>query len=233
MDNPITPTVGRVVLFRQIGEADQVPALITRVWSNSCVNLQVLPDAAPGYFETSVAYWDGEYAGSARTWCWMPYQKAVASGAGAPNLHAVPDKAPGPQPTSAPVETYRELTEHKVNPANDLIKVSVLDPPGSGGAQHWYMVTLPEWTRSPDGSAAKGVWDIRFQNGPIAEAGVNGLTHEVLLAILADRLRAFQAGSFACHENGRALAAVEDAMRWLRERTRGREARGVEGTHKL
>jgi hypothetical protein len=34
-----------------------------------------------------------------------------------------------------------------------------------------------------------------FQNGPIAEVGVNGVTHEVLLAIVADRLRSFQKGA--------------------------------------
>jgi hypothetical protein len=72
---------------------------------------------------------------------------------------------------------------------------------------------------------------ISFQNGPIAEAGVNGLTQEALLAIVADRLRSFQAGPYACPENGDALAAVEEAMACLHSRTKARMARGVEGTH--
>ncbi len=125
----------------------------------------------------------------------------------------------------------REITEHRVNPANDTIKISVLDEPGAGGANHHYMVTLPDWTRAPDGSGAKGVWDIKFQNGPIAEAGVNGLTQEVLLAICADRLRSFQAGPYACRENALALTKIEEAQHWLQSRTKGRMARGVEGTH--
>lgn len=29
----------------------------------------------------------------------------------------------------------RELTDHKVNPANDVLTVSVIDEPGSGGAK--------------------------------------------------------------------------------------------------
>lgn len=125
----------------------------------------------------------------------------------------------------------REITEHKINPANDKIKITVMDEPGSGGACHHYMVTLPEWTREPDGSAAKGVWDIHFQNGPINEAGVNGITQEVLLAIVVDRLRAFQAGPFACRENALALTKIEEAQHWLHHRTRARMIRGVEGTH--
>lgn len=125
----------------------------------------------------------------------------------------------------------RELTDHKVNPANDVISVRAMDEPGPGGANHHYEVALPDWTRAPDGANAKGIWDIRFQNGPIAEAGVNGLTQEVLLAICADRLRSFQAGPYACRENALALTKIEEAQHWLHHRTRARMVRGVEGTH--
>jgi hypothetical protein len=50
----------------------------------------------------------------------------------------------------------RTITEHKVNAANDQLTIHVLDEPGAGGANHHYMVTLPDWTRAPDGSEAKG-----------------------------------------------------------------------------
>lgn len=123
----------------------------------------------------------------------------------------------------------REITSHIVNPVNDKIKISVLDEPGAGGANHHYMVTTPDWTRAPDGSGAKGVWDINFQNGPIAEHGVNGMTQEVLLAIVADRLNSFQRGPFACRENEIALEKVQEAMDALQSRTKARMARGVEG----
>jgi hypothetical protein len=116
----------------------------------------------------------------------------------------------------------REITEHKVNAANDQIEVKVTDAPGAGGANHRYKCTLP------DGQ----VFDINFQNGPIAEAGVNGLTQEVLIAICIDRLRSFQAGAFSCRENALALTKLEEAQHWLHSRTRARMARGVEGTHK-
>lgn len=125
----------------------------------------------------------------------------------------------------------RTIGDHKVNPANDTISITVLDEPGAGGANHHYMVTLPDWTRAPNGSEAKGVWDIQFQNGPIAEAGVNGLTQEVLLAIVIDRLRSFQAGPYACKANACALTHIEEAQHWLQQRTIERMRRGVEGTH--
>jgi hypothetical protein len=115
----------------------------------------------------------------------------------------------------------RTLNDHRVNPANDKLVIEVLDELGSGGANHEYAIVLPDGTRTA----------ITFQNGPINEVGVNGLTHEALLAILVDRLRAFQAGKFACRENALALTKLEEAQQWLHARTRARMSRGVEGTH--
>lgn len=124
----------------------------------------------------------------------------------------------------------RKITDHQVNPVNDKLTITVMDEPGAGNASHHYVVTLPDWTRAPDGSAAKGIWDIHFQNGPINEVGLNGLTQEVLLAIVADRLRSFQTGPYSCRENALALTKIEEAQHWLQHRTHGRMARGVEGT---
>lgn len=116
----------------------------------------------------------------------------------------------------------RQIHEHKVNPANDKICIVVADEPGHGGACHEYRVTVDN---------VGGVVQISFQNGPINEVGVNGLTHEVLLAILADRLRGFQAGPYACKANACALTHIEEAQHWLQSRTLERMRRGVEGTH--
>lgn len=115
----------------------------------------------------------------------------------------------------------RTITEHRVNPANDLITITVTDEPGAGGAHHAYELSFP-------GTPAT---HINFQNGPIAEAGVNGLTHEALIAVVVDRMRSFQAGPYACRENALALTKLEEAQMWLLQRTRGRMARGVEGAH--
>ena len=117
----------------------------------------------------------------------------------------------------------RFLTEHQVNPANDTLTVTVVDEPGHGGANHAYDV---------EGGAAVPT-HIRFQNGPISADGngVNGVTHEVLLAIVADRLRSFQKGPYSCKANACALTHIEEALHWLQQRTLERMRRGVEGTH--
>jgi len=133
----------------------------------------------------------------------------------------------------------RQLTGHKVNPANDTLTVEVLDEPGAGGACHLYRITGFDSSTNPSdpwkalhGEPAK-VSHVLFQNGPINVSGVNGVTHEALLEILIDRLEAFQAGPYACIENSEALAGLRDAKDWLASRTRKRIERGVEGTHQL
>jgi hypothetical protein len=132
----------------------------------------------------------------------------------------------------------RELTEHKVNPVNDRLAINVVDEPGAGGANHLYMVEGFDSSTNPSdpfvtrhAEPAKHT-TILFQNGTIPEAGVNGVTHEALLAIVADRLRSFQAGPFSCKENACALTHIEEALHWLHSRTLKRMQRGVEGTHK-
>ena len=117
----------------------------------------------------------------------------------------------------------RQLDEHKVNPANDTLSVTVLDEAGHGGACHEYEVSHSNMPPTR----------ISFQNGPINADGngVNGLTHEVLLAILADRLRGFQKGPYSCKANACALTHIEEAQHWLQQRTLERMRRGVEGTH--
>jgi hypothetical protein len=117
----------------------------------------------------------------------------------------------------------RELTGHSINPVNDQIKIEVMDEPGAGGACHHYQITIPGSTPL----------SLQFQNGPIAEAGVNGITQEVLLEILIDRLEGFQSGKFACKANNDALVHIHHAKTALLERTKERMERGVEGTHQL
>jgi len=117
----------------------------------------------------------------------------------------------------------RTIAEHKVNPANDRIEIRVVDEPSHGGANHEYDCFV-------DNETTGFTIPIKFQKGPINENGVNGLTQEVLLAIVADRLRSFQSGPFSCRENALALTKIEEAMHWLHSRTLARVQRGVEGT---
>lgn len=93
---------------------------------------------------------------------------------------------------------------------------------------HMYSVVL----RDPGSHQAHKHLDIVFQNGPFKEKGVNGLTCESLIAILMDRLVAVSRGDLATHESMMALVHLQLAMEWLKQRTRDRRRRGVEGTMK-
>lgn len=123
----------------------------------------------------------------------------------------------------------RTLKDHIVegDSANHQLQVLVLDEPGQGGACHEYRIQLNEGTETSSGQRC----NISFQNGPIKEAGVNGVTHEALLAILIDRMRSFQAGPYSNRANAIALTHFEEGLMWLQTRTRERIKRGVEGTH--
>jgi hypothetical protein len=80
------PTVGRIVeyvLKDRYGELQVRPAMIVRVWSDECVQLQVFTDGTndgPEY--ASGLFWATSVLRSEekreRTWDWMEYQKGQA-----------------------------------------------------------------------------------------------------------------------------------------------------------
>lgn len=119
----------------------------------------------------------------------------------------------------------RTITDHKLNGLNEALEITVLDEPGHGGACHEYQILAHV------GECPSIECEIHFQNGPIQEHGVNGISGEALLAIVIDRLRCFQAGPYSCRDNAVALTKIEEALMWLQKRTRDRMARGVEGTN--
>lgn len=124
----------------------------------------------------------------------------------------------------------RNLTDHIVpGDSPNQLAITVTDEPGAGGANHSYHIDWLNdqvWLNEKPNSV-----DIHFQEGPIKENGINGVTHEALLAINIDRLRSFQAGPYSCRENAIALTHMEEALMWLQRRTAERIRRGVEGTH--
>jgi hypothetical protein len=138
----------------------------------------------------------------------------------------------------------RTITDHIVagDSANHQLTVEVTDEPGQGGACHRYEVTGFHINSNPSKPHMPGYPEslsrlvVLFQNGPIKEFGVNGLTQEVLLAIVMDRLKSFQAGPFACNANALAFGHCEEALRQLQQRTReriGRAASRVRTKHSL
>jgi hypothetical protein len=97
-------------------------------------------------------------------------------------------------------------------------------------------------TGLPLGGFAKATGiDIQFQPGPLRESKGSlvkepeGAFVETLIAIVVDRLQYYQNIAnkrFRCRENSLAITHLQEALHWLDHRTRDREARGVEGTHK-
>lgn len=65
------PSLGRIVLFSRAGVITERPAIVTHVWSDSCVNLQAFPVAGHPDEITSVCMAEEPSAGS-DSWRWPP-----------------------------------------------------------------------------------------------------------------------------------------------------------------
>lgn len=105
--------------------------------------------------------------------------------------------------------------------------ICALYEPGAGGAYREYEV-YDSSIGVHKGSQGRLAL-LRFQEGAIQEVGVNGVQQEDLLSIVIDRLQAFQNGPFANDYNQKALDHTRWALEALKDRTRDRAARGVEG----
>lgn len=85
----IQPTVGRVVWYRPnaaektfmtiLGNGP-LAAIVTHVWSDTCVNLTVFDSNGQAHGKTSVTLHQGDGLCSSLPYCeWMPYQKGQAA----------------------------------------------------------------------------------------------------------------------------------------------------------
>lgn len=130
----------------------------------------------------------------------------------------------------------REITtHHDGHGLADRIIIEA-DGPGPGGASHRYDVyvdisgTERAYAQGCTGLSREKVAQIHYQKGPRNESGSSpGVLDSVLLAIVRDRMEAFQAGPYACVENEIVRTAVMQAMQTLKDRADARAARGVLG----
>lgn len=94
---------------------------------------------------------------------------------------------------------------------------------------------LDQHGRPSGGSVDALGLSIDWQQGPVIEVGGerpgNGALVETVIRAAKQRLEFFQLGQFACRENALAITKLDEALLWLAERTRRREAAGIEGTH--
>jgi hypothetical protein len=71
----MTPSLGRIVLFRsELSNGSQEhPAVVNRVWSDTCVNLTVFPDCGQPISKTSVVQNEDLVDGNQSfAWRWPP-----------------------------------------------------------------------------------------------------------------------------------------------------------------
>lgn len=130
-------------------------------------------------------------------------------------------KKPEPAPEAQSLGNHiRPVSLHLVSGESPQISVSSIGDRGPGNAYHDYEIGHGE-----------GRTKIHFQEGPVQEVGLNGVTNEALLAIVIDRLVSFQQSEFQCDENAQALEGCWQALNSLKARTADRLARGVEGTY--
>ena len=110
------------------------------------------------------------------------------------------------------------------------------------------IVNTEDGNGNPAGGFVKGVGiDINWQNGPLGTGETrhepNGAFVEGVLKGLIERMNYYQGydkikerdarGKFWCKENEMALNHLIEALMWLNKRTKDREDRGVEGTHRV
>lgn len=75
---------------------------------------------------------------------------------------------------------------------------------------------------------------VRFllQSGPIKEFGVNGCQIDDVIRWAKDKISEWNV-AYPSRENSLAITKLDEALLWLAERKRAREARGVEGTSQV
>lgn len=121
----------------------------------------------------------------------------------------------------------RQLHTHILLPncpaeLNSHLKIEAIGEPQHDGSVREYKIDAPDYP---------GAGFIVFHTGPHNEGQtINGLTNEVLLAIVLDRMQAWQSGPFQCPENAESALHIERALDAIRRRAAKRHDRGVLGT---
>jgi hypothetical protein len=95
-----------------------------------------------------------------------------------------------------------------------------------------FIYNAPHVFTLKNAGSSEHLGELRFQRGPLRETGINGISDEVLIAIVIDRLEHFQKGEFVNNDSYIAIERLTEALLWLKKRTLDRTLRGVEGFSK-
>ena len=96
----------------------------------------------------------------------------------------------------------REITEHRCGVGVDELLRLEHDP--ESGVYHFYAKNFGEWQR---------LVEIGYQEGTVKESGPKGVSNQLLLATIIDRLR----HSDTERENVVALTHLETALLWMKK----------------
>ncbi len=113
--------------------------------------------------------------------------------------------------------TERELRCRSTETLGDRLRVTVCACEADRRQPVHYLI------HSTDVNARYRTESIEFHHGTL-EWGTRGVTNEVLLRIVLDRLQAFQRGDQPSRQNEAAIEAIEAALAALGERAADREA---------
>ena len=109
-----------------------------------------------------------------------------------------------------------ESQKEVYNASQGSVRAFATDEPSKGDStRHHYRVTHKPAADGPEIDLAV----VKFQNGLPSEVGVNGVTDEALLSVLADHIEGFQRGPCDCQANRQAAWNIREAIRWLKQRT--------------
>lgn len=116
-----------------------------------------------------------------------------------------------------------ELQVAEIGGLNTDLKIVCLDEPMPGNnACHLYQIEV----------GPVPAVNLNFQRGPVKQHGLNGISNEALLMIVAHRFEGFQRGEFKSDDNQEALDHIYAALGAMAKRTQGRVLAQVEGYDK-
>lgn len=123
--------------------------------------------------------------------------------------------------------SWLELTNNKEDEMNAIKQCEIVNEVDANG--------------NPSGGGVIGTGlEIKWQDGPLGRdenrREPNGAFVETVISAAKQRLEYFQEASnkkFSCRENAVAITKLDEALMWLEKRTKDREERAVEGTHKV
>lgn len=132
----------------------------------------------------------------------------------------------------------REVERITAGKIDEAIKIEASTDPNPATGAHakydFWVKAYGQWQKHQGSSVKFHEAPVRAGHvpppeGEAGEEGPNGVTHEALLEVVLDRLRAFQKGKCSCRENALAITHLETALLFLQQRTRDRVRRGIEG----